>query len=421
MPLSAERKIYIPPDNDILSVTPHPLLEQDLSFRGVDTQYSTHSIHPYVAAINQPLVSELIKYFVPTDGSILDPYCGGGGVLVEGIINNRPVSGNDINPLAVSISKAKTTYLSQAITEKYFQVLLDLYSGMQVSQEEINELPQTIKYWFKEYMLEPLLKIKKSISCLEDQIKDDIQASAIINLYQVIFSATIRDVMLTYRGEVRLRKLQGQDLQKFSPHILEALKKRSVLTFERVNSLPVGAKADVILADTKMMPYKDNEFSTIICSPPYGDDKNGVGYFQFSSKMLYFLGYEDLKKYKKKFLGGDKEHKIIPPSASLSKSLKNVYERNQVHFREAVAFYNDYYLALQEMKRVTTDRIIIVVGNRVLSRTFFDNAKITVEMLEYLGVKLDYYFQRELPKKRIANLGGDGGGGNLEHILVFKH
>ena len=90
---------------------------------------------------------------------------------------------------------------------------------MQVSQEEINELPQTIKYWFKEYMLEPLLKIKKSISCLEDQIKDDIQASAIINLYQVIFSATIRDVMLTYRGEVRLRKLQGQDLQKFSPHI----------------------------------------------------------------------------------------------------------------------------------------------------------------------------------------------------------
>ena len=36
MPLSAERKIYIPPDNDILSVTPHPLLEQDLSFRGVD-------------------------------------------------------------------------------------------------------------------------------------------------------------------------------------------------------------------------------------------------------------------------------------------------------------------------------------------------------------------------------------------------
>ena len=101
MPLSAERKIYIPPDNDILSVTPHPLLEQDLSFRGVDTQYSTHSIHPYVAAINPPLVSELIKYFVPTDGSILDPYCGGGGVLVEGIINNRPVSGNDINPRCV--------------------------------------------------------------------------------------------------------------------------------------------------------------------------------------------------------------------------------------------------------------------------------------------------------------------------------
>ena len=225
MPLSTERKIYIPSNNDILSVTPHPLLGKDLSFRGADTQYATHSIHPYVAAINPPLVSELIKYFVPTDGNILDPYCGGGGVLVEGIINNRPVSGNDINPLAVSISKAKTTYLPQSITEKYFRVLLDLYSDMQISQEEINALPQTIKYWFKGYMLEPLLKIKKAISCLEDQIKDNIYASAITNLYRVIFSATIRDVMLTYRGEVRLRKLQGPDLEKFSPHILEALKK----------------------------------------------------------------------------------------------------------------------------------------------------------------------------------------------------
>lgn len=95
--------------------------------------------------------------------------------------------------------------------------------------------------------------------------------------------------MLTYRGEVRLRKLQGQDLQKFNPHILEALKKRSVLTFERVNSLPVGAKADVILADTKMMPYKDNEFSTIICSPPYGDDKNGLDISNFQVKCYISL------------------------------------------------------------------------------------------------------------------------------------
>ena len=41
--------------------------------------------------------------------------------------------------------------------------------------------------------------------------------------------------------------------------------------------------------------------------------------------------------------------------------------------------------------------------------------------LNVVLIASDYYFQRELPKKRIANLGGDGGGGNLEHILVFKH
>ena len=64
------------------------------------------------------------------------------------------------------------------------------------------------------------------------------------------------------------------------------------------------------------------------------------------------------------------------------------------------------------MVRVVKERIILVVGNRVLSRTTFDNANITVELLNTLGIKLQHYYQRSLKKKRIFDFGADGGGMN---------
>lgn len=420
MPISTDRDIFVPQNsgNIRLSQT-HPLSHADLSFKGAETQHSTHSLHPYVAAINPPLVAALIDYFVPQNGTIYDPYCGGGGVLVEGLLKNRTVAGGDINPLAVHISNAKTTWIPKELIRDYCSRILQPFNNIQTDASSLKNIPKTIQYWFKPDTLQSLVALKRCIQSAELP-EDAPYAQELSNLFSVIFSSTIRDVMLTYRGEVRLRKLQGSDYENFHPDVHNAFEKRAALAMERVPLLPRNSHPHASLTDATYLPFADNYFSTIICSPPYGDDKNGVGYFQFSSKMLYFLGYENLKPYKNLFLGGVKDHKTPPPSNSLEESLEHVLQRNEDHYKEAVAFYRDYYTALNEMVRVASDRIIIVVGNRVLSRTVFDNAKITVEMLASLGVPLEHYFQRTIPKKRIANLGNDGGGSNQEHILIFK-
>jgi hypothetical protein len=44
---------------------------------------------------------------------VMDPFCGGGTVLVEALAGRRSALGTDINPLAVFIARAKTTILSQ--------------------------------------------------------------------------------------------------------------------------------------------------------------------------------------------------------------------------------------------------------------------------------------------------------------------
>ena len=423
MPLSKERTIFVPGNNrNNYQLDNHPLYSVDLSFKGEDTQHTTHAIHPYVAAINPPLVAALIDSFVPPNGTILDPFCGGGGVLVESMLKGKNAEGGDINPLAVHISNAKTRYIPKRIIDKYYSFIMNRIGTQE--GPNIPVIPSAVKYWFKDYMLSPLVQLKNSLARLSENIdiNDDIYKDDIVNLFKVILSATVRDVMLTYRGEVRLRKLQGSDYDRFNPDVIETYKKRAILTMERVSQLPNNVTSMSSILDVKNMPFRNNQFTTIICSPPYGDDKNGVGYFQFSKKMLYFLGYDDtnIKQYKNLFLGELKDNKIVPPSNNLRESLNNVLNRNETHYKEGVAFYNDYYYALIEMCRVVQHRIIIVIGNRVLSRTHFDNPAITIELLDSLGIVLEHHFERTLPKKRIANLGGDGGGGNTEHILVFR-
>ena len=93
---------------------------------------------------------------------------------------------------------------------------------------------------------------------------------------------------------------------------------------------------------------------------------------------------------------------------------------NPASAREAVAFYADYYAALREMARVTRQRIIIVMGNRVLNKQVLDNGQITVELMDAIGVQLEHCHFRKLPTKRLPKMREAGAAIDQEAILVFR-
>lgn len=110
-------------------------------------------------------------------------------------------------------------------------------------------------------------------------------------------------------------------------------------------------------------------------------------------------------------MGGNNRHGNDDlPSATLIKCLELIKNMNKIHFRIASSFYADYLQCLREMKRVSRRWIVIVIGNRVLSRTAINNGQITYEFANSLDLKLDDYYTRSIQKKRIKDLGGDGGG-----------
>ena len=384
------------------------------NFEGSDTQYSTHCVHTYLAAMIPQLARRLIEAYVPPGGSVMDPFCGGGAVLVESILANRVAIGDDINDLAVLISKAKTTYINDKRIKDTGKQILEIaknYSGPELKFEKSTY----VDYWFKPYMFLPLTALKTAI--------DDLPKGSIKTLFKVLFSATVRNVSLTYRNEIRLRRMKKEEREKFNPDVFQKFEEKLGEAAERISSLPKGSKANVKKMDIKKLQltrYKDIA-DAIICSPPYGDERNGVPYTQFAKNMLYWLGFtkKQIHQAKNESLGWDKKNNVIPYSATLIESLDKI-SNYPPSVTEAVNFYADYYEALKGMANATRDRIIIVIGQRVLQNTVFDNGKITAELMANIGITLERVFGRLLPSKRLPKMREYGAAINRETILVFK-
>jgi hypothetical protein len=391
-----------------------PEEDNSLNFQGIDTQYSTHCLHTYLAAMIPALAGKLIDSYVPPGGTVLDPFCGGGAVLVEAILSGRQALGHDINDLAILVSKAKTTYLShEQIANAGNDILTKArnYSGQTISFNP----SERVDYWFKPYMFRPLSALKTAIDTVSDpEIK---------NLMQVVFSATVRNVSLTYRNEIRLRRMTEKEQERFNPDIFRKFEEKLSEALSRVPELPKDSKAKIGKLDIRklqLIEYKEIA-DAIVCSPPYGDERNGVPYTQFAKNMLFWLGYsaDKIRESKDMSLGWGHQQRVIPNSRTLLEAIGKI-EAYPDSVEEAINFYADYFEALKGMANAVKDRIVIVIGQRVLKDTIFDNGKITVDLMAEIGLPIERSFLRKLPSKRLPRMRNFGAAINRETILIFK-
>jgi hypothetical protein len=73
-----------------------------------------HGFHSYPARLHPTTAARLIDSFVPSGGLVLDPFCGSGTVLVEGLVRKRSVIGTDLNPIAILLTRCKTRVRTEA-------------------------------------------------------------------------------------------------------------------------------------------------------------------------------------------------------------------------------------------------------------------------------------------------------------------
>lgn len=96
-----------------------------------------YRMHRYFARRPYNVINKLIDYYSRPGDIVLDPFCGGGTTVVEGLRLRRKVIGVDINPMATFITRCEVMNLDPEDVETTLEWIAE------ITQEEINALYQT--------------------------------------------------------------------------------------------------------------------------------------------------------------------------------------------------------------------------------------------------------------------------------------
>ena len=376
----------------------------DWDFENYRTNYATHDLHPYPAKFIPQIPSSLIKILTKEAETVYDPFCGCGTTLVEALLMNRRAIGNDVNPLAILISSAKLTHLTdKQITlvectlsdietkiEKSYGVM-DLFNNDNSSKHLQNYKIPNIRYWFNEYAIQELSIIKSMISSLSD--------ADVVNLLKTVLSSII--VSVSYQDSntryVRVdKRIRPKDtLKKFRTKTLRTIEKIKRLPYIKMKFRP-----KVKIADTrKNTRFKENSADLVITSPPY---PNAYDYHLYHKHRMYWLDMDPLELKKKE----------IGSHANYSK--KNAFtEKN---------FIDDMTKAFFEISRVLKKNkyFCIVIGDSILKGKKIKNNVLLKDLSKQTPFRFVFELLRriQLTKKsfnpKIGNI-------KNEHIVFFRN
>lgn len=410
----------------------------DWTFLKADTRYLTHGLHPYPARMIPQVARKLIDMYSKNSKDVcIDPYCGSGTVLVESKLNGIRSIGVDLNPLAVLISKVKTTAISRDLLSAERRVIFRKIENDNVKSKNI-KIPQikNLDYWFKP-------EVSRLLTIIKDKI-DEIENEDISNFFKVCFSLTVRKVSNTRSGEFKLFRIPKEILKSYNPNVIQTFFQTLDANIHRMNEFcginsSNRISSSVIKGDTRKLTEIDPQTihedcaTILVTSPPYGDAHTTVAYGQFSRYPSAWLGFEEEEVWKvdKNGLGGKVFKKFEDlESPTLEATLELIKKTDNHRAKEAYAFFKDIDKSLEQISMVMKDsrsHICFVLGNRTVTRVRIPADTILVELAKKYGFKHLITYHRDIPNKHMPSVNAPENISSLrgetmskENILVWE-
>ncbi|KPV61890.1 MAG: Modification methylase MjaII [Candidatus Bathyarchaeota archaeon BA2] len=396
----------------------------DWDFARADIHFATHGLHPYPARMIPQIARRLIEMYSLPGDKVLDPFCGSGGVLVESMLRGRDSFGIDINPLACLLARVKSTPIDPELLMSYWEKLRagiekDIIAARfkQIKVKVPDFSGTNIEYWFKPYMIEELLIIKRHLDEIGKEA--NLGTKKIREFFNVCFSNTVRVVSGAKKREFKLYRMPKEKWKKYRPNVFEVFKNRVNDSIRRMGEFyelfmgnSLKAKAEVFEADTRKMFTKEfpeearrqlheESIDLVVTSPPYGDSRTTVAYGQFSRYSLIWLGFDKkvISEIDKKSLGGNTREKNLD-----SKILIDVLSRiSEKRAADVKSYFVDIEECLDKIYKVVKNggHACFVLGNRTVNRMKIPTDEIIVELGSRYGFDHVATFHRRIPSKRI--------------------
>lgn len=358
----------------------------DWDFKGFTTQYLSHKFHSYPARFIPQIPLAFIRLFTKEDDTILDPMCGCGTTLVEAFLNNRNSIGNDFNPLAVLISKVKTTLIPEVefryLENKFNKTKRYLDLDYRQIEERANNLPnRTVSKIFNKAIIGKLEAIREMLLELREEGYNDL-----FDFGRVALSATIWSLVENGNGI----DVENNFLKK-----VQAMKKEVLEMAKIISNQP---KVELIKGDARKLEVENEYVDLIVTSPPY---VNALDYYRVHMYNMLWLGM-DFDLFRKHEIGGH-SHFIMN------------------RFRLLSEYLGDMLRAMIEMNRVLKKGKIcaIVVGNSSLEYELIESHKYFSSFADKIGFEYIKTYFRNIDKTR-KYTSADIGQIDDEYIVVLR-
>lgn len=410
-------------------------LIEDWDFARADTSYLTHGIHDYPARMIPQIAERLIKRYSKENTHVLDPFCGSGTTLVEAKLARRNSTGNDINPLALLLAKVKSMPIDFTKSKFDLPIFLKNLEEDFVDSKKFEKLPEpplaimpNLLHWFKQEAARELEFLYQHIIKMKNK---DVKEFLLIVFSHTVFKSSNID----HRSSRFIRVLHEHELKKFKPNVFQNFRNKIIETTTIMNDFMniVGpknlAKVNVNKGDARKLPFEEDTFDSIVTSPPYGEEKNTVGYTRWSKLSVAWLRLngKEIESSEKMSLGAlhhnDMKSTLKTLQSDTAKSLfSNLLKSNEKRVIDALPFFVDYRDSLLEMYRVLkpTSFCCIVIGDRMISKIPLNMEKVTVELARSVGFRHESSFFRKLPMKMIPWDTPTGKTISRESIIILK-
>jgi len=415
-----------------------------------DRKGYAHSLFQYPAMMVPEVQKQIIQLIKENDANVkevLDPYVGAGTSITASMRCGLNATGQDINPLAVLVSIAKTNL---SWSEKK---LLGSFDNVVATAQVDKSLAIDVDFpnrgkWFK-------LSVSRELSKLRRAIQKQ-PSKAIRQVLWVALAETIRltsnDRTSTYKLHARpkeeIKSRQLSPIAVFKDiarnYVVDLTKYKQTLKSEGLleNGKYVG-KINIFLSDTAKGINSEKKFDLIITSPPYGDNLTTITYGQHAYLPLQWIDHKDIdgkmdsqilrstQEIDRRSIGGkattrgDIEQKIkelSSRSVNLKRTFDLLKDKPVDRITKVIGFFDDFFVALDKIVVCLANQgyMVWTVGNRRVNDIEIPNDKILVDVLKSHNINLILEETRVIHNKRMPQKNQTSHLMRSEKILIFK-
>lgn len=234
--------------------------------------HSRHNLSPFVGSFPPELAHYFLNWFeFGTEyeaKTVLDPFCGGGTTLLESVLLDNNVIGNDALDYATVVSQAKCELVSD---EDFYDRISSIRQEAKHVENDNMELLDNddVSVFFSDYTLDQLLRVREIISESTDPVDVYIKAlvcGIIHGPTKLYLSVPTKDSYATSTNAMR-RSIKEKGLSVPERDVFEkVIEKHNIVTN---NSFSHSNRVDIRNQDARDLSIQSVTVDMILTSPPY--------------------------------------------------------------------------------------------------------------------------------------------------------